>query len=173
MDPENLHFHLDAYRKNGQTQEAAAYLMRAYALEDMYFGGFEIKPNDRPGLLVVTTTGEFGGLQKINIPENIFNVNIPLILNLLAHEMLHVRQKTRPPFVEDKNEREWQAYYEMLFHNIFPQIPDAPDFSRKGFAENALMYYNRMGDGSELQRKYALQKQEVEELLTRLSEENG
>ena len=59
MDPENLHFHLDAYRKNGQTQEAAAYLMRAYALEDMYFGGFEIKPNDRPALLVVTPTGEF------------------------------------------------------------------------------------------------------------------
>lgn len=170
MDAENLHFHLNAYRQHGQIQEAASYLMRAYGLEDLFFAGFELKPDDRPGLLVVTTTGEFGGLQKINIPGNIFNVNIPLILNLLAHEMLHVRQKTRPPFVEDKNEREWQAYYEMLFHQVFPQIPDATDFSRRGFAENALMYYRRMGEGSELQHKYAAQKQNVEAVLAKLNE---
>ena len=83
----------------------------------------------------------------------------------LAHEMLHVIQKTQLPYVEDKNEREWQAYTEMLFHHHFRTVPDAPDFNRKQFCEKALEYYNRMGEGSELQQKYAGEKQKVEQLL--------
>lgn len=67
--------------------------------------------------------------------------------------------------VEDKNEREWQAYTEMLFHKVFPHIPDAPDFNRKQFAQKALEYYRRMGEGSELQQKYAEEKIKVEQLL--------
>ena len=84
---------------------------------------------------------------------------------MVAHEMLHVRQKDPNSLVEDKNEREFQAYYEMLFHKVFPQIPVLSPFYIKQFGEKALEYYRRMGEGSELQQKYAEQKKEVEYLI--------
>jgi hypothetical protein len=68
--------------------------------------------------------------------------------------------------VEDKNEREWQAYYENLFHKEFPLIPELTDFHKKAFANKALEYYNRMGENSELQIKYKEQKNEVEQLIS-------
>jgi len=173
MDLEQLNFHLNAYKENKQFLDAAEYLMRAYGLEDEYFAGFELKELDKPNFIVVTTVGEFGDLQKIRIPENLFDIDLHLILNLLAHEMLHVRQKTHHPIIEDKNEREWQAYYEMLSHKIFPQIPDASDFHKKGFAQNALEYYKRMGEGSHLQQKYADQKAEVENILDQILIKRG
>ncbi|MFV8335055.1 hypothetical protein ACNQF7_03090 [Flavobacterium sp. RSP29] len=46
-----------------------------------------------------------------------------------------------------KNEREWQAYYEMLFHKKFSQIPELPNLHKRFFAKKALEYYNRMGKG--------------------------
>jgi len=52
-----------------------------------------------------------------------------------------------------------------LFHKQFPLVPDAPNFLRKQFAQKGLDYYKRMGDGSEMQLKYAQQQQEVEALL--------
>ncbi len=165
MNLENINTHLEAYKSNNQLLDAANFLMHSFGLEDDYFGGFEQKELDQPNMIVVTTVGDFGEMQKIRIPENLLDINLNLALNLLAHEMLHVKQKTQVPFVEDKNEREWQAYCEMLFHKNFPQIPDAPDFSRKNFAEQALVYYKRMGEGSELQQKYADEKQKVESLL--------
>ena len=67
-----------------------------------------------------------------------------------------------------QNEREWQAYYEMLFHKIFPKIPECSDFHKKFFAQKAIEYYKRMGEGSELQQKYAAQKLEVENLVASL-----
>lgn len=67
--------------------------------------------------------------------------------------------------IMDKNEREWQAYYEMLFHINFPQIPELSDHYKNFFGEKALIYYGRMGEGSELQLKYSEQKLEVEKLL--------
>lgn len=173
MDLERINSHLEAYKKEGQILDAAHYLLRAYGLEDDYLGKINYKPLDAPNKIVVTTEGDFGDLQTINVPENLLDVNLNLLLSLLAHEILHVRQKTRMPYVLDKNEREWQAYYEMLFHKVFPQIPDAPDFARKGFAQNALMYYNRMGEGSELQQKYAEQKAEVENLLDEILIKRG
>jgi hypothetical protein len=83
--------------------------------------------------------------------------------------MFHVRQKAPETLVEDKNEREFQAYYEMLFHINFPLIPDVSDFHKKFFAEKALEYYKRMGEDSDLQRKYLEQKIEVENLISSLS----
>ena len=67
--------------------------------------------------------------------------------------------------IQDKNEREWQAYYEMLFHTNFPQIPKLSDYYKHFFGEKALIYYGRMGEGSALQLKYAEQKLDVEKLL--------
>ena len=61
--------------------------------------------------------------------------------------------------MEDKNEREFQAYYEMLFHKVFPQIPELSPFILNNLEEKyVLEYYRRMGEGSELQQKYAEQK---------------
>jgi hypothetical protein len=101
----------------------------------------------------------------VKIPRNLFDFNLDLVLNMVTHEMLHVRQKDPNSLVEDKNEREFQAYYEMLFHKIFPQIPELSPFYIKQFGGKALEYYKRMGEGSELQTKYAEQKKEVEDLI--------
>lgn len=102
------------------------------------------------------------------IPKNLFDFDLNLVANMIAHEMLHVRQKARETLVEDKNEREFQAYYEMLFHKQFPLVPDVSNFHKKFFGEKALEYYKRMGENSELQRKYSTQKIEVEKLINAL-----
>ena len=86
----------------------------------------------------------------------------------IAAPMVHVRQKSRKPYVEDRLEREWQAYYEMLFHKIFPNYLEVSNFHKKFFAEKAFSYYKRMGEGSELQLKYADQKKEIEDLIASL-----
>ena len=83
--------------------------------------------------------------------------------------MLHVRQKAPGNYIEERNEREFQAYYEMLFHKIFPQIPNASHFSQKQFIAKALDYYRKMGENSELQQKYAAQKLEIENHLKKIS----
>ena len=173
MISEQIYLHIDAYKENNQIIEGVEYLMRSYGIDSDQLKGFDFRNDDNPKLIVITTEGEFGDLQKINLPKNILDISLELTLNLLAHEMLHVRQKTTIPFVEDKNEREWQAYYEMLFHKVFPLIPDAPDFNRKGFAENALEYYKRMGEGSELQKKYAVKKIEVDHILKEILIKRG
>ncbi len=169
MISENVISHIQQYKDNNQIIDGAGFLMHSFGLEDDYFAGFEMKPLDAPGTIVVVTVGDFGGMQKIQIPENLLDIDISLALNLLAHEMLHVKQKTQYPFVEDKNEREFQAYCEMIFHAAFPQIPELSDFYKKFFAEKALVYYGRMGENSELQQKYAAQKLEIEDLIASLS----
>ena len=165
MDLLNIKDHIAAYRENGQFFDAANFVLRTFGLEDENLKGFTYRDDQQPNFVVVTSEGDFGEPQTIRIPKNLFDFDLPLVLNLIAHEMVHVRQKTHEPFVEDKNEREWQAYYEMLSHKIFPLIPDAADFYRKGFAERGLEYYRRMGEGSELQQKYAAEKEEMEKLL--------
>ena len=67
--------------------------------------------------------------------------------------------------MEDKKEREFQAYYEMLFHKEFPLVPDVSDFHKKFFGEKALEYYKRMGENSDLQEKYSEDKIKVEDLI--------
>ncbi len=119
----------------------------------------------KPDFILMTTEGILCGPQIIRIPENTFEFRLNLMLNLLAHEMIHVRQKEKGNVITDKNEREWQAYYENIFHKQFPQIPELSAFHKKASATKALDCYNRMEVGSELQLKYAQQKEEVERLL--------
>jgi hypothetical protein len=101
----------------------------------------------------------------IMIPRNLFDFDLPLVINKVAHEMLHVQQKAPETLVEDKNEREFQAYSEMLFHKNFPLVPDVSDFHKKFFVEIALVYYKRMGENSLLRQRYAEQKKEIETLI--------
>lgn len=169
MDLSQVDFHLDAYKSSNEVLDGVKYLVHSFGLESDNLAGFGFRDDEKPNFIVVTTEGEVGEMQTVMVPKNILNFDTSLILNLIAHEMLHVRQKSPEMAIEDKNEREFQAYYEMLFHKIFPKIPDAPDFNTKQFAENALMYYRRMGEGSDLQKKYAEQKKEVEDFLAKLT----
>ena len=160
---------IDSFHNEGLTKEAANWLVEQYQMQDDFLRGFEFREKADPSMVLFTTEGDFGKQQVIRIPENAFQFPLPLMLCLLAHEMVHVRQKTREPFVLDKNEREWQAYYEMLFRKVFPSIPEITTFHKKAFAHKAIEYYNRMGENSELQKKYAEQKKEVDVFLTALS----
>ncbi len=169
MNLENFQSHVDAYRKNDQILDAANYLISSFNLEHENFAGFDFREELSTTSILLTAEGEIGSPQMVKIPKNLFDFDIKLVLNLLAHEMLHVRQKAPGSIMTDRNEREFQAYYEMLFHKVFPQIPNVSHFSQKQFAEKALDYYRKMGENSELQEKYVAQKLEVEELLDKIS----
>ena len=165
MNLEQANLQIVAYKENDQILDAAHYLIRNFNLEHENFAGFDFRNELKSDGLLLTAEGELGEPQTVKIPRNLFDFNLDLVLNMVAHEMLHVRQKDPNSLVEDKNEREFQAYYEMLFHKIFPQIPELSPFYIKQFGEKALEYYKRMGENSELQRKYEEQKKEVEDLI--------
>ena len=168
MNLEQIKNHLDAYKEHDQIVDAANFLIDTFGLENENFAGFGFRPEVEPNKMLLTTEGFLGEKQMVMIPRNLFDFDLNLVANMIAHEMLHVRQKAPEALVEDKNEREFQAYYEMLFHKQFPLVPDVSDFHKKFFGEKALEYYKRMGENSELQRKYSTQKIEVEELISAL-----
>ena len=165
MNLEQVNFHIEAYKESDQILDAAHYLIRNFNLEHENFAGFDFRDELKSDGLLLTAEGELGEPQTVKIPRNLFDFDIKLVLNMVAHEMLHVRQKDSNSLIEDKNEREFQAYYEMLFHKVFPQIPVLSPFYIKQFGAKALEYYKRMGENSELQTKYAEQKKEVEDLI--------
>lgn len=169
MNLEQVNFHLNAYKESNQILDAAHYLIRNFGLEHENFAGFEFRDELENNSLLLTAEGEIGETQKVKIPRNLLDFNLDLVLNVLAHEMLHVRQKSPLIMMEDKNEREFQAYYEMLFHKNFPNIPILSPFYKKQFGAKAFEYYRRMGEGSELQLKYAEQKKEIEVIINSLS----
>lgn len=160
---------VQTYHELGETIAAANYVIDAYAIQHPNFGEFVLREKAAPNYILMTTEGIFGQPQSIRIPENTFAFEFILMLNLIAHEMIHVGQKAVGNFVEDRNEREWQAYYEMLFHTTYPQVPDVPKHQQIFFANKALDYYRKMGEGSILQEKYAKQKKEVEDFVASLS----
>ena len=168
MNLENINDHLEAYKNHDQIIDAAEFIISTFGLGHDNFAGFGFRPELEPDRMLLTAEGEIGDRQMVMIPKNLFDFDLNLVVNMLAHEMLHVRQKAPENVVEDKNEREFQAYYEMLFHKVFPNVPDVSDFHKKFFGGKALEYYKRMGEGSELQTKYAEQKLEVENLINQL-----
>jgi hypothetical protein len=168
MSFEEVEFTIKKFHALEMTMEAAEFLVKVYELEHPNFKGFELREKAEPNFILYTTEGVFGQQQIIRIPENTFEFPLVLNLNLLAHEMLHVKQKDSLSLVKEKNEREWQAYCEMLFHIEFPLIPEATDFHKKFFAKKANEYYNRMEENSELQLKYATQKKELEKLIANI-----
>ena len=129
-----------------------------------------IKPNDAPNNLVLITEGEFGKnlVQKVKVPENIFTFPMDMVVNLLAHEMIHIRQKTGSEPVLDKNEREFQAYFEGVFPEIFVELPASPNWLKKQLATQAIRYFMQMGPG-ELQTKYTEKKEKLDEFLASLT----
>ncbi len=168
MNLENITNHLEAYKTHDQIFDAANFVISSFGLEHENFAGFGFRPELEPNKMLLTAEGALGERQMVMIPKNIFDFDLNLVVNMLAHEMLHVRQKAPENLVEDKNEREFQAYYEMLFHKVFPQVPEVSDFHKKFFGEKALEYYRRMGENSELQVKYAKEKIEVGDLIAQI-----
>ncbi|WP_158730087.1 MULTISPECIES: hypothetical protein [unclassified Flavobacterium] len=162
---------VNSFHEMGETIAAAQFLMEEYGLTHPNFKGFELREKAKPEFILMTTEGALGEPQIIRIPENTFEYPLPLMLNLLLHEMIHVAQKTPENTIHDKNEREWQAYYEMLFHEQYPQVPELSHFHKRFFANKAVEYYTRMGEGSPLQIKYGTQKQKADLLLLDLVEE--
>ena len=153
------------FHELGQTIQAATFLLNEYELNHPNFSGFELREAAKPDFILMTTEGVFGEKQIIRIPENTFEFPLELMLTLLAHEMVHVGQKQTGFIVKAKNEREWQAYYEMIYHKIYTKIPEVSLLHKQSFAKKALEYYDRMGENSELQYVYQKQKIEVEKLL--------
>lgn len=165
MNLDQIKTNLNTFKENDQIFEAAHFLLDNFGLESKNFEGFGFRQELESNKMLLTTEGALGEKQMVMIPRNIFDFDLNLVANMVAHEMLHVRQKAPETLVEDKNEREFQAYSEMLFHKNFPLVPDVSDFHKKFFAEKALEYYKRMGENSELQNKYAEQKLEIENLI--------
>jgi hypothetical protein len=161
---------VQTYHELGDTIAAANFVIETYNIKHPNFGRFELREKAAPKFILMTTEGEFGKPQIIRIPENTFEYEFKLILNLIVHEMIHVDQKAEGNLITDKNEREWQAYYEMLFHKTFPQIPSPANEQQLFFANKALDYYKRMGEDSALQEKYAQQKKEVEDFVASLTQ---
>lgn len=168
MDLEQIQNHIAQYHEYGQTTDAAEYVLRAFGLEQENFGGFLLREISEDNMLILTTEGSEKGIQQVRIPENLFKFDFLQAVNLIAHEMVHVRQRTGELWSEDRNEREFQAYYENLFHEIFPLVPDAPTSSRIVFAEKALKYYRQMGENTLLQERYKAQKERIQILLKNL-----
>ena len=165
MTLDDIKLHINHYHKNNQTITALYWLLKKFKLKTKNLKCFSFREAATPNFILMTTEGAFGERQVVKIPENTFEFSLELMLTLLAHELVHVSQKTVLPFVFDKNEREWQAYYEMLFHKIYPKIPDISNFHKKNFCIKALTYYNLMGENSPLQAKYLSQKKEIDLLL--------
>ena len=166
---ENIELTIKTFHKHGLTKEAALWLLKVYELEHPNFAGFEFRDEIQPDSILMTAEGIIGGPQIVRIPKNTFSFSLVLVLNLLAHEMMHVKQKAPEVAMQDKNEREWQAYYEMLFHKEFPLIPKASTYHQKFFAEKAMVYYDRSEkEANPLRLKYEEQKREIEELIKNL-----
>lgn len=136
MNLENITNELNVYKENNQIFEAAHFLIESFGLESDNFAGFGFRPELEVNKMLLTTEGELGEKQKVMIPQNLFDFD--LVVNMVVHEMLHVRQKSPEILVEDKNEREFQAYYEMLFHKVFPNVSD---FHKKFFGENVQTFF--------------------------------
>lgn len=159
---------IQIYHELGETVQAAQFVVAEYDLIHPNLKGFELREKAKADYILMTTEGYFGEKQIIRIPENTFEFEFVLMLNLLAHEMVHVGQKAAGINMPDRNEREWLAYYEMLFHTCYPKVPNAQHHQLQFFASKGLEYYKRMGEGSILQQKYAIQKQEVDNLVALL-----
>lgn len=143
------------FHELGQTIEAGLYILDQYEIKSEYFKGFELREKATASMILFTAEGEFGEPQIIKMPENAFEFDLTLIVNLIAHEMVHVIQKNREPYLKERSEREIEAYSEMLYHSKFPLVPKLPKHQEKFMANAILSYYKKIEENIEHQKKYA------------------
>lgn len=150
-------------KKNQLIFEALYEILEEFDLRHSSFNGFEFREEINPKGLLLTAEGtETTGI-TIKVPRNILDFDLALVANLLMHEMYHVFQRSGKNQVETREEREWQAYYEMIFHEKFPNIPPLSDFYCKQFANKALSYYQRMTE--DLKLAYQHQKSQIDQVI--------
>jgi hypothetical protein len=70
------------------------------------------------------------------------NFDFGLLTRILAHELLHVEQRTRFFPIKSHDEREFLAYADTLFRTDLPPI--ASKSVRKMFLDKGLSYYPRL-----------------------------
>lgn len=157
------------HREAGRVLEGLSEILAFYELEQEGFVGFQFREELNPtGLLLTAEGGKATGI-AIHIPKNMLNFEWDLVVNMLMHEMMHVEQRMRKNPITNKEEREWQAYYEMIVHNCYPKVPPLKDFYVKQFAHKAMAYYLRMGEGSDLQQKYKSEYNHLTRILETLN----
>jgi hypothetical protein len=69
-------------------------------------------------------------------------VEFSLVLRVIAHEVLHVHQKTKLFPITSHNERELLAYCDTLFRTDLPPISDKPTL--RFFVSKGLKYYDAL-----------------------------
>lgn len=133
MNYEQLQFNLNAYKETGEILDAARFLIHEFELDDENFLGFGFREELEKNSILLTANGEIGEMQEVLIPRNLFDFDLTLVLNMLAHEMLHVRQKSPKMMIMDKNEREWQAILRNVISHQF-----SPDSRALGLLQKLL-----------------------------------
>lgn len=150
-------------KSNDLIIDALSEILTFFELNHSAFKGFIFREEINPKGLLLTAEGDESTGITIRVPRNILDFDLTLLSNLLMHEMIHVFQRSGKNQIESREEREWQAYTEMIFHKRFPNVPPLTDFYIKQFGEKALTYYNRMPD--DMKVKYAVEKNELNTIL--------
>ena len=163
MITENFKERINYLNNNKLIVEALYEILDYLKLKHSAFTGFTFRDEiDTKGLLLTAEGDESTGI-TIRVPRNVLDFDLTLLSNILMHEMYHVHQRSGNNQIETREEREWQAYTEMIFHKKFTQIPILATFYIKQFGEKALTYYAKMTD--ELKAKYAEEKADLEKIL--------
>ena len=163
MITENFKERINYLNNNKLIVEALYEILDYLKLKHSAFTGFTFRDEiDTKGLLLTAEGDESTGI-TIRVPRNVLDFDLTLLSNILMHEMYHVHQRSGDNQIETREEREWQAYTEMIFHKKFTQIPILATFYIKQFGEKALTYYAKMTD--ELKAKYAEEKADLEKIL--------
>lgn len=143
--------------------EALDEVLSFFELNHSLFKRFVFREELNPKGLLLTAEGDEQNGFTIHVPQNILDFDLDLISNLLMHEVIHLYQRSGDNKISEREEREWQAYTEMIFHRIFPKVPDLSNFYIKQFGEKAITYYNKMSPA--LKEKYVIERNSLEELL--------
>lgn len=169
MITENFKERINYLKKNKLIVEALYEILDLFDLKHSDFTGFTFREEINPQGLLLTAEGDETTGITIRVPRNILDFDLILVSNLLMHEIFHVYQRSGKNQIESREEREWQAYNEMLFHDKFPKVPKLANFYVKQFGEKALTYYAKMSD--ELKNQYKDEKNRLETLLTSFEKE--
>lgn len=150
--------------KNNQLIIQALFeILNYFELNHSSFKRFVFRDEINSKGLLLTAEGDEQNGFTIHVPQNILDFDLVLISNLLMHEVIHLYQRSGENQIKEREEREWQAYTEMIFHKMFPSVPNLTDFYKKQFGEKAISYYNKMS--LPLKSKYLVEKDNLEELL--------
>ena len=133
MITENFKERINYLNNNKLIVEALYEILDYLKLKHSAFTGFTFRDEIDPKGLLLTAEGDESTGITIRVPRNVLDFDLTLLSNILMHEMYHVHQRSGDNQIETREEREWQAYTEMIFHKKFTQIPILANFYIKQF----------------------------------------